>query len=118
MKALIKLFRKCSSFPLTKKLKSLPASRDTALNWDAAKGADGYNVRYGIAPDKMYNSWQVWNTSELDLSMVNAGYTGVCRLDLFGNLEPSVRIGSLSVLHFFGLKPCKNAIFIRKLFRN
>jgi len=39
-------------------------------------------------------------------------------IDLFWNLEPSVQIGSLTVLHFFRLKPCKNAFFIRRLFRN
>ncbi len=41
------------------------------LNWDAIKIADGYNVRYGIAPEKMYNSWQVVGKNELDLSTIN-----------------------------------------------
>ena len=35
------------------------------------------------------------------------------KLDLFGN-----PVGSLTVLYFFGQKPCKNAGFIRKLFGN
>ena len=34
-------------------------------------------------------------------------------LDLFGN-----PVSSLTSLAFFRAKPCKNAIFIRKLFRN
>lgn len=43
------------------------------LDWDVVENADGYNVRYGIAPNKMYNSWQVVGNLEnkLDLSMVN-----------------------------------------------
>ena len=43
------------------------------LSWDMAPGAIGYNVRYGIAPDKLYSSWQTFETTELDISMINAG---------------------------------------------
>ena len=43
------------------------------LRWTESAGAEGYNVRYGIAPDKLYNSWQVIGKTELDLSMINAG---------------------------------------------
>ena len=43
------------------------------LRWTESEGAEGYNVRYGIAPDKLYNSWQVIGKTELDLSMINAG---------------------------------------------
>ncbi len=34
--------------------------RDIALSWEAVKGAQGYNIRWGIAPDKMYFSWLVY----------------------------------------------------------
>ena len=47
--------------------------RNILLQWDAAPGADGYNVRYGTAPDKLYSSWQVVGAAQLDLSTVNAG---------------------------------------------
>ncbi len=43
------------------------------LRWDEAAGADGYNIRYGAAPGKLYGSWQVMSGCELDLSTVNAG---------------------------------------------
>lgn len=43
------------------------------LRWTECAGAEGYNVRYGIAPDKLYNSWQVIGKTELDLSTINAG---------------------------------------------
>ena len=43
------------------------------LRWTESAGAEGYNVRYGIAPDKLYNSWQVIGKTELDLSTINAG---------------------------------------------
>lgn len=36
--------------------------RDAALNWNPVKGAQGYNIRWGIAPDKLYQSWLVYDT--------------------------------------------------------
>jgi hypothetical protein len=47
--------------------------RNLYLRWTESAGAEGYNVRYGIAPDKLYNSWQVIGKIELDLSTINAG---------------------------------------------
>lgn len=41
------------------------------LDWEKIDNADGYNVRYGIEKDKLYNSWQVVDNNELDLSMIN-----------------------------------------------
>lgn len=41
------------------------------IRWNASEHADGYNVRYGILPNKMYNSWQIVGNNTLDLSMVN-----------------------------------------------
>jgi hypothetical protein len=29
------------------------------------KGAQGYNVLWGIAPDKLYSSWMVYDANEL-----------------------------------------------------
>lgn len=54
------------------------------LKWDAVPGADGYNVRYGIAPEKLYNSWQVVDGTGLDLSMVNAGQDYYIAVDAYG----------------------------------
>jgi DUF971 family protein len=38
--------------------------RDAAFSWKPVKGAQGYNIRWGIAPDKMYQSWQLYDVSE------------------------------------------------------
>lgn len=46
--------------------------RNALVRWEPAEGADGYNVRYGRRPDKLYHSWQVWGATELDLSTLNA----------------------------------------------
>ena len=54
------------------------------LRWEAVPGADGYNVRYGIAPEKLYNSWQVVYGTELDLSTINAGQAYYIAVDSYG----------------------------------
>ncbi|MFT8666046.1 MAG: family 43 glycosylhydrolase [Liquorilactobacillus ghanensis] len=39
--------------------------------WKKAKGAIGYNLRYGIAPDKLYTSYQVYGIENLLLTALN-----------------------------------------------
>lgn len=34
--------------------------RDVTLTWKPVKGAQGYNILWGIAPDKLYSSWMVY----------------------------------------------------------
>ncbi len=58
----------------------LTVQRDAAdgcrvrLWWDAAKSAQGYIVRYGIAPDKLYNNFQVaGGDTSLEIGSLNSG---------------------------------------------
>ena len=39
--------------------------RDAALSWKAVEGVQGYNIRWGIAPDKLYLSWLVYGDTSL-----------------------------------------------------
>lgn len=39
--------------------------RDAYLKWNPVEGAQGYNIRWGIAPDKLYQSWLVYDVNEL-----------------------------------------------------
>ena len=57
--------------------------RNILLSWQAVPGADGYNVRYGTAPDKLYASWQVYGANKLDLSMVSSGSQWYIAVDSF-----------------------------------
>lgn len=43
------------------------------LAWPDSPDAVGYNIRYGIAPDKLYHSWLVYDQAELDIHTLNAG---------------------------------------------
>ncbi|NJW54094.1 family 43 glycosylhydrolase [Salinimicrobium oceani] len=38
--------------------------RDASFKWEPVKGAQGYNIRWGIAPDKLYQSWLVYDVNE------------------------------------------------------
>lgn len=37
--------------------------RDAAFSWKPVKGAQGYNIRWGITPDKLYQSWLVYDVN-------------------------------------------------------
>jgi hypothetical protein len=39
--------------------------RDATLSWKPVDGAQGYNIRWGIAPDKLYLSWLVYDDISL-----------------------------------------------------
>jgi beta-xylosidase len=39
--------------------------RDAFLTWKAQENVQGYNIRWGIAPDKLYNSWLIYDNNEL-----------------------------------------------------
>lgn len=41
--------------------------RDATITWDAQKNAQGYNVFWGIAPDKLYSSWLVYDKNSLEM---------------------------------------------------
>jgi hypothetical protein len=38
--------------------------RNASLKWNPVEGAQGYNIRWGIAPDKLYQSWLIYDRHE------------------------------------------------------
>lgn len=57
--------------------------RDAMVTWDTQDGAQGYNVRWGIAPDKLYNSWMVYEKGELELKGLTAGQPYYVAIEAF-----------------------------------
>ncbi|MFE4835225.1 family 43 glycosylhydrolase [Arthrobacter sp. NPDC056691] len=53
------------------------------IEWPASETAHGYNVRYGIAPDKLYHSWLIYEQTNLDLRNLNAGSSYWIAVDAF-----------------------------------
>ncbi|MDE6261214.1 MAG: family 43 glycosylhydrolase [Oscillospiraceae bacterium] len=56
---------------------------DARVVWEPIPGAQGCNVRYGIAPDKLYHSWLVYDANEVTLSTLIKGQTYFVRVDSF-----------------------------------
>ncbi len=69
--------------PVTSVIARREGDLNILLSWEASKDATGYNVRYGIAPDKLYNSWQLYDVTELDLSTINSGLTYYVAVDSY-----------------------------------
>ncbi len=45
--------------------------RDVTLTWQPVEGADGYVVRYGIEPEKLYNNYMVYDGYTLTIHSLN-----------------------------------------------
>lgn len=56
---------------------------DGLVRWEPIPGAQGCNVRYGAAPDKLYQSWLVYGANEVKLSTLIAGQRYFVRVDSF-----------------------------------
>lgn len=56
---------------------------DARVAWDAVENAQGCNVRYGVAPDKLYQSWLVYGKTEVTLSTLIKGQEYYIRVDSF-----------------------------------
>ncbi len=45
--------------------------RDATLVWEPVEGADGYVVRYGIEPGKLYNNYMVYDANTITIHSLN-----------------------------------------------
>jgi len=45
--------------------------RNARVTWDAQPECQGYNVRWGVAPDKLYSSWLVYGQNSLSIRSLN-----------------------------------------------
>jgi hypothetical protein len=52
-------------------VKRQPDRRDAKISWDPDKTAQGYNVIWGISPDKLYSSWLVYKENTLNLKSLS-----------------------------------------------
>ncbi len=56
---------------------------DAKITWQPIEGAQGCNVRYGIAPEKLYQSWLVYGANEVTLSTLIRGQRYYICVDSF-----------------------------------
>lgn len=57
--------------------------RDVFLKWPAVKGAQGYQIRWGIAPDKLYSSWLLYEQNEHLLKSLTKGQSYYFAVEAF-----------------------------------
>lgn len=53
------------------------------IQWNKDENATGYEVQYGISPEKLYSSHMVYSSSEVLLTTLNAGQQYYVRVDSF-----------------------------------
>jgi hypothetical protein len=53
------------------------------LNWTKSPGAIGYNIRYGVAKDKLYQTYQVLGTESVTIGSLNATQKYYLTIDAF-----------------------------------
>lgn len=58
-------------------------NRNAHLSWEPASDADGYIIRFGIAPDKLYNNYEVYGATEYDVRSLNRGVDYYFVVDTF-----------------------------------
>ena len=57
--------------------------RDAMIRWEANEATQGYNVRWGIAPDKLYSSWLRYDENELEIKSLNVDQTYYFSVEAF-----------------------------------
>ena len=69
--------------------------RNAHLTWKAQPEVQGYNVRWGIAPDKLYNSWLVYGKDSLDIRSLNVDQSYYFTVEAFN--ENGISPGSVVI---------------------
>lgn len=55
------------------------------IEWPASAHAEGYIVNYGIAPDKLYNQYQVTDSTHLEINSLNSKTPYYFRIDTYND---------------------------------
>jgi hypothetical protein len=57
--------------------------RDITVSWDEINDAQGYNIKWGIAPDKLYSSWLVYDKNEHHMKSLGRDQTYYFAVEAF-----------------------------------
>jgi beta-xylosidase len=71
--------------------------RDAAFKWEPVKGAQGYNIRWGIAPDKLYQSWLIYGENEHFMRNLDRGTKYYFSIEAFNENGISERTEVLEI---------------------
>ena len=67
------------------------------IRWPQVSGAMGYDIKYGIAPDKLYSSYMVYESPQVSLTTLNSGQSYYIRIDSFN--ETGITEGTVQPLN-------------------
>jgi hypothetical protein len=71
--------------------------RDAMITWDKQSGAQGYNILWGVAPNKLYNSWMVYDNNFLDMKSLTVGQSYYFSIEAFNENGVSARAGTVEI---------------------
>lgn len=74
-----------------------PDRRDALIRWDGQSVAQGYNILWGIAPDKLYSSWMVYEKNELLLKSLSIDQSYYFSIEAFNENGVSSRTKPIKV---------------------
>ncbi|MCU7551219.1 family 43 glycosylhydrolase [Chitinophagaceae bacterium LB-8] len=65
--------------------------RDAMISWNKSPDAQGYNILWGIAPDKLYSSWMIYDNNSLDLKSLTVDQSYYFSIEAFNENGISTR---------------------------
>jgi hypothetical protein len=71
--------------------------RDATITWDQQKNVQGYHVLWGIAPDKLYSSWLLYDSNELNIKSLNINSTYYFSVEAFNENGVSERTNPIKI---------------------
>ena len=71
--------------------------RDAQLNWKAVENAQGYNVFWGVSPNKLYNTWLVYDKNYLEMKNLGTNQTYYFAIEAFNENGISKRTEPIKV---------------------
>ncbi|MGN6265212.1 MAG: family 43 glycosylhydrolase [Ginsengibacter sp.] len=72
-------------------------TRNALIKWTPQSNCQGYNILWGIAPDKLYSSWMVYNSDSLLMRNLDAGRTYYFSIEAFNENGISERTTAVKV---------------------
>lgn len=72
-------------------------TRNALIKWTPQSNCQGYNILWGIAPDKLYSSWMVYNSDSLLMRNLDADRTYYFSIEAFNENGISERTTAVKV---------------------
>jgi hypothetical protein len=71
--------------------------RDALITWEGTPDCQGYNVLWGIAPEKLYSSWMVYGKNSLNLKALTSDQSYFFAIEAFNENGVSKRLKVVEV---------------------